>query len=115
MVHEADSHPPDIAAAFRSLSLAEDTEGKAGDLEALQAKVDTDPTDHQARYDLALALIGANRRAAGIDALIEIVRRDRTWNEEAARKELLRLFEAFGPKDENTLSGRRQLSDLLFS
>ena len=115
MVPPEHANHVDVLSARASLSLAEDSQGKVGDLDALQAKVVADPNDHQARYDLALALIGANRRAQGVEALIEIVRRDRTWNEEAARKELLRLFEAFGAKDENTLAGRRQLSALLFS
>ena len=115
MVPPEHANHADVLSAQASLSLAEDTQGKAGDIGALQAKVDANANDHQARYDLAMALIGADRRAEGIEALIEIVRRDRNWNEEAARKELLRLFEAFGPKDELTLSGRRQLSAVLFS
>ena len=115
MVGPEHSQHADVISAQASLSLAEDTQGKVGNLDALQEKVNQDPTNHQARYDLALALVGADRPAEAIDALLEIVRRDRTWNDEAARKELLRLFEVFGANDENTLSGRRQLSSLLFS
>jgi len=115
MIGPEHSQHADVISAQASLSLAEDTQGKVENLDSLQEKVNQDPTNHQARYDLALALVGADRPAEGIDALIEIVRRDRTWNDEAARKELLRLFEVFGANDENTLSGRRQLSSLLFS
>jgi putative thioredoxin len=87
----------------------------AGELAPLLAKVEANPADHQARYDLALALDAKGDRQGAIDALLEIVRRDRKWNEEAARKQLVTLFEAMGPTDERTIAARRKLSAILFS
>ena len=104
----------EIAAAWSVLELAQKSAG-AGDLGDLERRVEAEPGDHQARYDLALALYGDARRAEAIDQLIEIIRRDRTWNDEAARKELLQLFEAMGLTDPETIAGRRKLSALLFS
>jgi putative thioredoxin len=88
---------------------------KAGDVSKLEAKVNAAPGDHQARIDYALALAAGGKKAEALDQLLEAVRRDRKWNEEAARKQLVQLFEAWGPKDEATLEGRRRLSSILFS
>jgi putative thioredoxin len=104
----------EIAAAITALGLAEKAAG-AGDAAALQARVASDPSDHQARFDLALALYAQGKKEDAIDALVEIVRRARTWNEEAARKQLVEFFEAMGPTDPVTLAGRRKLSSVLFS
>jgi putative thioredoxin len=104
----------DIASVLTALALSEKAAG-AGDVATLRARVEADPTDLQARYDLSLALYAHGEREAAIDALIEIVRRSRTWNEEAARKQLLEFFEAMGPTDPVTLAGRRKLSSVLFS
>jgi putative thioredoxin len=104
----------EIAQALTALALAEKTSG-AGDAEALKARIAADPMDHQARFDLALALYAQGEREAAIDALIEIVRRNREWNEQAARKQLLEFFEAMGATDPVTLAGRRKLSSVLFS
>jgi putative thioredoxin len=82
---------------------------------ALRARLETDPKDHQARYDLAMALDAAGDRDAAIAELLELVRRDRKWNEEAARQQLVTLFEAMGPTDPCTIEARRKLSGLLFS
>ena len=71
--------------------------------------------DHQARFDLAVALNAAGRREEAVDHLLEIVRRDRNWNEDGARKQLVQFFEAWGPTDEATVAGRRRLSSILFS
>ena len=87
----------------------------AGDAEALRAKLAADPNDHQARYDLALALDAKADREAAIETLLELVRRDRKWNEEAARKHLVTLFEAMGPADPRTVAARRKLSSILFA
>ena len=87
----------------------------AGDLGPLRANVDANPGDLQARFDLAQALDGKGSREEAIDQLLEIVRRDRKWNEEAARKHLVTLFEAMGPTDPRTLAARRRLSSILFS
>ena len=71
--------------------------------------------DHQTRYDLAMAYYAAERREDAVDALLEIIKRDRKWNDEAARKQLVQLFEAWGPTDPLTVETRRRLSSLLFS
>ncbi len=85
------------------------------EIEALGRRVAADGNDHQARVDLAMAHFGAGRREAAVEELLEIVRRDRTWNDEAARKQLLKFFEAFGQVDPLTVEGRRRLSSILFS
>ena len=87
----------------------------AVDTSALAAKLAASPNDHQARYDLALALDAGGNREGAIEALLEIVRRDRKWNEDAARKHLVTLFEAMGPADPRTIDARRKLSSILFS
>ncbi len=79
------------------------------------ARVEADPADHQARFDLALALNARGKREEAVDHLLEIVRRDRSWNEDGARKQLVQFFEAWGPTDEMTLAGRRKLSSILFA
>jgi putative thioredoxin len=77
--------------------------------------VKANAADHQARYELAVALAAKGRKAEAVDHLLEIVRRQRTWNEEAARKQLVQFFEAWGPKDAATIEGRKRLSSVLFS
>jgi putative thioredoxin len=89
--------------------------GSAGDTTALEARVAADPKDHQARIDLAKAFAAGGKKTEALDHLLEAIRRDRKWNEEAARKQLVQLFEAWGPKDPATLEGRRRLSSVLFS
>ena len=105
---------PEVASATALLELAEQS-GEAGDAAALAAAVERDPADHQARFDLANALVAQGKREEAVDHLLEIIRRDRTWNEQAARQRLVKLFVAFGPTDPLTLSARRRLSSLLFS
>ena len=102
-----------IAGARAMLDLARKTPG--ADVPALNGKLASDPNDHQARYDLALAMNAAGNKEGAVDNLLEIHRRNKAWNEEAARKQLVQLFEAWGPKDEMTLAGRKRLSILLFS
>jgi putative thioredoxin len=87
----------------------------AGDVAPLRAKVEADPADLEARFQLATVLDAKGAREEAIDQLLEIMRRDRKWNEDAARKQLLTLFEAMGPTDPRTIQGRRRLSSLLFS
>lgn len=106
---------PAIETARAALELAEQAGKAAGATAELEARLAKDPKDHQARYDLALALYGAGDAEAAVDQLLEIVRRNRGWNEEAARKQLVKIFEAAGPTDPVTLSGRRRLSSILFS
>jgi putative thioredoxin len=103
-----------IAGARAMLDLARKAP-KAGALTALEAKIAANPNDHQARFDLALAQNAAGNKQGAVDNLLDIFRRNRSWNEEAARKQLVQFFEAWGPKDEMTLEGRRRLSALLFA
>ncbi len=86
-----------------------------GDLADLQDRIEKDPLDHQARFDLALGLNGKGDKNGAVDQLIEIVRRDREWNEDGARKQLLQFFEAWGFKDAASAYGRKKLSSVLFS
>jgi putative thioredoxin len=88
---------------------------QAGDAAPLLAKLSADPNDHQARYDLALARDAQGDRDGAVDELLELIRRDRKWNDEAARKHLVTLFEAMGPTDPRTVTARRKLSSILFS
>jgi len=97
------------------LKLREQGAQAAGDVAPLEAKLAADPNDHQARYNLALARDGYGDRDGAIEALLEIIRRDRKWNDDAARKHLVTLFEAMGPADPRTIAARRKLSSLLFS
>ena len=80
----------------------------------MKQKVDANPLDHQARFDLAVALNSKGKRAEAVDNLIEIVRRDRKWNDDGARKQLVQFFEAWGPTDDATVEGRKRLSSILF-
>jgi putative thioredoxin len=81
----------------------------------LQARIEGDPNDLQARYDLAVVLNSEGKRVEAAEVLVGLMRHDRSWNEDAARKKLLEFFEAWGPKDPATVKGRRMLSALLFS
>jgi len=92
-----------------------DNPAPRGEVEVLRAKLAADENDHQARFDLALALDAGGERDAAIAELLELVRRNRKWNEDAARQQLLTLFEAMGPADPRTIEARRKLSGLLFS
>ncbi len=103
-----------VAAARTALELAAQGES-AGDADELAARLARDENDHQARYELALAHYGAARTESAIDELLELVRRDRRWNEEAARKQLVKIFEALGSADPLCVAGRRRLSSMLFS
>jgi putative thioredoxin len=108
----------DYDAAKAALDLAERAAkagAKAGDLGAFEDKLAQNPNDHQARYDLALALYSGGHAEGAIQHLLEIVKKKRDWNEDAARKELLKIFEALGPSNELTVKGRRGLSAILFS
>ena len=103
-----------FTSVISSLDLAEKA-AEAGDLGPLQVAVEANPKDHEARYNLALALYAGGQAEAAIDALIEIIRQNRGWNDDAARLELLKLFEAIGPTDPLTMDGRKKLSSILFS
>jgi len=113
--------PPDAAqdeairAVEAELKLREAPAPESGEIAALRAKLAADAKDHQARFDLAMALDAGGNRDGALDELLELVRRDRKWNEEAGRKQLVTLFEAMGPTDPRTIEARRKLSGLLFS
>ncbi|HLI10244.1 MAG TPA: co-chaperone YbbN [Alphaproteobacteria bacterium] len=104
----------EIAAARSALELAEQA-SKSGPLDELRAKVAAQAGDLQARFDLANALFAAGQQEEAVEQLLEIVKRNRAWNEEAARKQLVKLFEALGPTHPLTATGRRRLSSLLFA
>ncbi len=114
MVPEAKRSDTAVAAARAALELAEQAKS-AGPVDELERKVAADPLDHQARFDLAVALNAKGKRAEAVNHLIDIVKRDRKWNEDGARKQLVQFFEAWGPTDEATVDGRRRLSSILFS
>lgn len=103
-----------LASVRAAIDLAEQA-ASLGDLGTFQTRIDADPNDFQARFDLALGLNGRNMRDEAVDQLIEIERRDRTWNEGAARKQLLTFFEAWGLMDKASIRGRRRLSTLVFA
>jgi putative thioredoxin len=105
---------PRVSAVRARLEVAAQTEA-LGDSAPLEARISANPADHQAHFDLALVLNARGDREGATDHLLEIMRRDRSWNEEAARKQLVQFFEAWGPMDEATLAGRRRLSSILFS
>jgi putative thioredoxin len=113
-VPKGKENDPAVAAARAQLDLAQQVQD-LGDARELKARVEADPNDHQARFDFALALNARGDRQGALDNLLEIVRRDRAWNEDAARKQLVQLFDAWGPKDPLTAAGRRRLSSLLFA
>lgn len=105
----------DVQAARSALQLQEEGAQAAHQLKPLEAAVAANPADHQARFDYALALMGANRQQEAVDHLLDIVKRDRKWNDEAARKQLVKVFEALGPMDPVTVDARRRLSSILFA
>jgi putative thioredoxin len=114
MVPDAHRENQAVKAVQAAIDLAEQA-GALGPIADLEQKVAADPLDHQARFDLALALNAAGQRGEATSHLLEIVKRDRKWNEDGARKQLVLLFEAWGPTDEATVEGRKRLSTILFS
>jgi putative thioredoxin len=114
LIPEAKRNDSAVAAAQAALQLAEQTKN-IGPLGELEQKVAANPLDHQARFDLALALNGKGRRLEALEQLITIVKRDRKWNDDGARKQLVQFFEAWGPTDEATIEGRKRLSSILFA
>jgi putative thioredoxin len=114
LVPEAKRNDAAVAAARAALDLIEQAKS-VGPITELEQKVAANPLDHQARFDLAVALNSKGERQAAIDHLLEIVKRDRKWNDDGARKQLVQFFEAWGPTDEATVNGRRKLSSILFA
>jgi putative thioredoxin len=114
MVPEAKRNDTAVAAARAALELAEQAK-TLGPVAELEQKVAANPLDHQARFDLALALNGKGKRLEALEHLISIVKRDRKWNDDGARKQLVQFFDAWGPTDEATIEGRKRLSSILFA
>jgi putative thioredoxin len=114
LVPQSKQNDAAVAAARAALELAEQAQS-VGPVTELEQKVAANPLDHQARFDLAVALNAQDRRKEALDHLLEIVRRDRKWNDDGARKQLVQLFDAWGPTDEATVEGRRRLSSILFA
>ena len=114
MVPESKRGDPAVKAVQASIDLAEQA-SSLGPLAELEQKVAANPLDHQARFDLATALNAAGKRTEATQQLLEIVKRDRKWNEDGARKQLVQFFDAWGATDEATVEGRKRLSTILFS
>jgi putative thioredoxin len=113
-VPEAKRNDATYAAAKAALDVIEQA-ASVGPVGELENTVKQNPLDHQARFDLAVALNAAGKRQDAVDHLVEIVRKDRKWNDDGARKQLVQFFEAWGPTDEATVAGRKRLSSILFS
>jgi putative thioredoxin len=114
LVPEAKRNDAAVAAARAALEVAEQAKS-VGPLSELEQKIAANPLDHQARFDLAVALNAKGQREDAVKHLIEIVKRDRKWNDDGARKQLVQFFEAWGPTDPATVDGRKRLSSILFS
>ena len=111
MVPESKRNDPAVKAVQASLDLAEQAKS-VGPVTELEQKLAANPLDHQARFDLATALNASGKRAEATEALLQIVKRDRKWNEDGARKQLVQFFEAWGANDEATVEGRKRLSTI---
>ena len=105
---------PELAALRAQLDLKQ-AAAEAGDTADLRAKLEADANDHQTRFDLATALLASDQTEAAINELLELFRRDRDWNEDAARQQLFKIFDSLGPKDSLAQSGRRKLSSMIFA
>ncbi len=105
----------EISGARSALTLAREGREAQAKLQSLQDRLAANPADHEARYELATALNAMNQREEAANALLEIIRRDRNWNEDAARVQLLKFFESWGSEEPVTGTARRRLSSILFS
>ena len=114
LVPEAKQNDAAVAAARAALDVAEQAKS-VGPLTELEAKVAANPLDHQARFDLAVALNAAGKRDDAAQHLLDIIKRDRKWNDDGARKQLVQFFEAWGFADPAAVEGRKKLSSILFS
>jgi putative thioredoxin len=114
MIPDSKRNESAVAAAQAALQLAEQAK-TLGPLTELEQKVAANPLDHQARFDLALALNDKGRRLDALEQLVTIIKRDRKWNDDGARKQLVQFFDAWGPTDEATIEGRKRLSSILFA
>jgi putative thioredoxin len=114
LIPDAKRNDASVLAAKAALDLVEQAKS-VGPIADLEQKVAANPIDHQARFDLALALNSKGRRQEALEHLIGIVKRDRKWNDDGARKQLVQFFDAWGPADEATIEGRKRLSSILFA
>jgi len=114
MVPESKRNDAAVKAVQAAIELAEQAQA-VGPVTELEQKVAANPLDHQARFDLATALNAQGKRSEATEQLLQIVKRDRKWNDDGARKQLLQFFEAWGGADEATVEGRKRLSTVLFS
>jgi putative thioredoxin len=114
MVPESKRNDAAVKAVQAAIDLAEQAQS-VGPIGELEQKVAANPLDHQARFDLATALNAAGKRSEATEQLLAIVKRDRKWNDDGARKQLVQFFEAWGGADEATVDGRKRLSTILFS
>ncbi|HWX57690.1 thioredoxin [Bradyrhizobium sp.] len=114
MVPESRRNDPAVKAVQAAIDLAEQAQS-VGPVTELEQRIAANPLDHQARFDLATALNALGSRKEATDQLLNIVKRDRKWNEDGARKQLVQFFEAWGGADEATIDGRKRLSTILFS
>jgi putative thioredoxin len=105
---------PEIEAVHAQIALARQAQD-AGPVADLRAAVEADPEDHQARFDLATALYASGEVEAAVDQLLDLFRRDREWNDGAAKAQLFTIFEALKPNDPILLNGRRRLSSMIFA
>jgi len=105
---------PAISAIQTTLELEEQT-AEAGEVGELKIAVQNNPNNHQARYDYALALYASEETESAIEQLVEIIKQNRDWNDDAARQQLFKVFEALGNSNPITVEGRRKLSAILFS
>jgi putative thioredoxin len=113
LVPAGKENDPALAGARAAVELAQQAEA-LGDAADLERRIAANPDDHQARFDLAVALAARGRKVEAAEHLVEIVKRDRAWTDDGARKQLLQFFEAWGPADPASIAGRRRLSAVLF-
>jgi putative thioredoxin len=111
---EAIFDAPELEAVRAQIELARQAE-KAGPADELRARLEADPDDHAARYDLATTLHAAGETEAAVEELLELFRRDREWNDGAAKTQLFKIFDALPAKDPIVLKGRRRLSSMIFA
>jgi putative thioredoxin len=114
MIPEAKRSEPAVKAVQAAIDLSEQAQS-LGPVTELEQKIAANPADHQARFDLAIALNAQGDRLNAANHLLDIVKRDRKWNDDGARKQLVQFFEAWGGADEATVEGRKRLSSVLFS
>ena len=114
-IPEAEAKSAEVVSVRTALELAEAAARSQGASAEFVARIAADPNDHEARLELANALFAAGQREQAVDHLLEAFKRDRQWNDQAARKQLVKLFEAMGPADPLTVQSRKRLSSLMFA